>query len=158
MIKLPADNYTAARAMEFLILTAARYGQQGKSEVDGALWTVPKMRSKIEHTVPLSMATVAPLAALPRIKGSQAIFRGDRGLKTHMSNAVMDALLERMGYAHVTVYGSLDWPRGRKDAIPDTHFYTVAVDYRMQRARDECLFYAFAHRRRPRPAGAISHL
>jgi integrase len=110
MVKLRADNYTAARALEFLILTAARTNMVSKAnwpEVDGALWTVPKerMKGKIEHAVPLSPTAVALLEALPRIKGSQAIFRGDRGLKAHMSNAAMDALLERMGHAHVTVHG-----------------------------------------------------
>jgi integrase len=110
MVKLRADNYTAARALEFLILTVARTNMVSKAnwpEIDGALWTVPKarMKGKIEHAVPLSPASVALLEALPRIKGSPAIFRGDRGLKAHMSNAAMDALLERMGYAHVTVHG-----------------------------------------------------
>lgn len=110
MAKLRADTCTAARALEFLILTVARTNMVSKAdwpEVDGALWTVPKerMKGKIEHIVPLSAAAVALLEALPRIKGSQAVFRGDRGLKAHMSNAAMDALLERMGYAHVTVHG-----------------------------------------------------
>lgn len=110
MTALRADNYTAARALEFLILTAARTNMVSKanwSEIDDDLWTVPKerMKGKVKHTVPLSSAAVSLLDALPRIKGSTAIFRGDRGLKTHMSNAAMDALLERMGYAHVTVHG-----------------------------------------------------
>lgn len=110
MVKLRANNYTAARALEFLILTAARTNMVSKArwpEVEGKLWVVPasRMKSGEEHQVPLSPAAVALLEAMPRIKGSDAIFRGDRGLKRHMSNAAMDAMLERMGYAHVTVHG-----------------------------------------------------
>lgn len=110
MARLRTDHYTSARALEFLILTAARTNMVSKacwSEVEGKLWTVPavRMKSGHEHQVPLSPAAVALLETLPRIKGSDAIFRGDRGLKAHMSNAAMDALLERMGYAHVTVHG-----------------------------------------------------
>jgi integrase len=109
MLGLRADTGTAARALEFLILTAARTNMVSKanwSEIDGDLWTIPKarMKGKLEHVVPLAPAAVRLLAAMPR-SSSHAIFRGDRGLKTHMSNAAMDALLERMGYGHVTVHG-----------------------------------------------------
>lgn len=110
MAELRANSYTAARALEFLILTAARTNMVSKAcwpEIAGDLWIVPAARMKAgrEHQVPLSRAALALLESLPRIKGSVAIFRGDRGLKAHMSNAAMDALLERMGYAHVTVHG-----------------------------------------------------
>lgn len=110
MAKLRANNYTAARALEFLILTAARTNMVSNAcwpEIAGDMWIVPAARMKAgrEHQVPLSRAALALLESLPRIKGSAYIFRGDRGLKAHMSNAAMDALLERMGYAHVTVHG-----------------------------------------------------
>lgn len=110
MALLRADTGTAARALEFLILTAARTNMVSKAswpEIHGDLWKVPKerMKAKVEHIVPLVPAAVLLLEDLPRIKGSAAIFRGDRGLKAHMSNAAMDALLERMGFAHITVHG-----------------------------------------------------
>lgn len=108
--KLRADTGIAARALELLILTAARTNMVTKArrpEVHGDLWTVPaeRMKSKVQHQVPLVPEAQALLAALPVIAGSDYLFHGDRKLKAHLSNGAMDALLERMGYAHITVHG-----------------------------------------------------
>jgi integrase len=110
MAKLRADTGIAARALEFLILTAARTNMVTKArrpEIRGDLWTVPpeRMKSGEEHQVPLVSQVLTLLEALPVIKGSDYLFHGDRKLKAHLSNGAMDALLERMGYAHITVHG-----------------------------------------------------
>lgn len=107
MVKLRARPEIAARALEFTILTAARTNMTTKAdwrEVVGGLWNVPKerMKAKRAHTVPLSLEAVALLESVPREDGS-GIFPGDR--KPHLSNGAMDALLERMGFDHVTVHG-----------------------------------------------------
>lgn len=124
MGKLRGELAAAARALEFLILTAARTNMVSKAswpEITGDLWTIPRtrMKGKIEHVVPLAPAALALLDELPRLATSEAIFRGDRGLHTHMSNAAMDALLERMGYAHITVHGFRstfkDWATEKTD-------------------------------------------
>lgn len=97
---------TAARALEFAILTAARPSEVIGSKVDkkpGAtwpeidlgkgLWTIPPRRMKAgrQHCVPLSDEAQALLEALPR--QGDAVFPGARG---QMSNATMGAVIERM--------------------------------------------------------------
>jgi integrase len=63
----------AARALEFLILTAARSGELRKarwSEIDGgSTWVIPAAHTKIhrEHRVPLSQRAIDILADLPRL-------------------------------------------------------------------------------------------
>jgi integrase len=62
----------AARALEFLILTASRSGELlgarwEEIDLEGRLWTIPGSRMKAgrEHRVPLSDAALAVLTALP---------------------------------------------------------------------------------------------
>ena len=73
MHELKALPGIPARALEFLILTAARTGEVvgamwDEFDLDAALWTVPsdRMKSGREHRVPLSARAVELLAALPR--------------------------------------------------------------------------------------------
>lgn len=94
---------TAARALEFVVLTAAR-----TSEVTGAtwaeidlnegIWTVPAERMKAgrEHRVPLSAAALAILRGLPREDGNEFVFVGPRA--NGLSNMSMEMVLRRMGY------------------------------------------------------------
>lgn len=110
LVQLRAMPGTAARALELLILTAARTNMVTKarwSEIDGDLWTVPaeRMKSGVAHEIPLSPPAQALVASLARHEGGAYLFPGDRGKNPHMSNAAMDVLLERMGFAHVTVHG-----------------------------------------------------
>jgi integrase len=111
MAALRSREGTAARALEFLILTAAR-----SSEVTGALWpeidlgsklwTVPAGRIKggKEHKVPLSDRALAILKGLPdeKEKGNPFIFMGTR---KGLSNMSMPVLLRRMNYQNITVHG-----------------------------------------------------
>lgn len=110
MARLRADTGVAARALEFLILTAARTGMvtgAKLAEIVGDEWRVPasRMKGKIAHTVPLAPVALGVIHAVPRVVGAAYCFPGDRHLKAHLSNGAMDALLERMGFAHVTVHG-----------------------------------------------------
>jgi integrase len=64
-------NATAARALEFTILTAARSGEAlgaRWTEIDAekAIWTIPPQRMKAsrEHRVPLSSAVLKLIAEL----------------------------------------------------------------------------------------------
>lgn len=72
---------TAARALEFTILAAARSGEVrlarwGEIDLARALWTIPAERMKAgrEHRVPLAPDAVALLSALPRIEGTDLVF------------------------------------------------------------------------------------
>ncbi len=109
MIKLRQAAGTAAQALEFLILTAARSGEvRGitwqEVSLEDALWVVPaeRMKMKREHRVPLSDRAVAILKSQPRIDENPLVFPAPRG--SQMSDATMSAVLKRMG-VHATVHG-----------------------------------------------------
>lgn len=98
----------SARALEFTILTAARTGMVTgaiPAELDAKCinWTVPadRMKAKKEHVVPLSHA--AQLLAKPR-RSRGLLFPNDATGEQLSENAML-ALLNRMGYGHVTVHG-----------------------------------------------------
>jgi len=91
----------AARALEFVILTAARSGEvRGATwaEIDlkAKLWAIPAERMKAgkAHRVPLSDAAIKLLKAMPRIDGSELIFPGAKGQLSDMS---LTAVTRRMG-------------------------------------------------------------
>jgi integrase len=106
MEKLRTQEGIAARALEFLILTASRSKEAlgvRWSEIDGNTWTVPASRMKAhkEHRVPLSCRAVALLASLPH--DSDFVFPAIRadgapGYKT------LIRVLQRLG-VKATVHG-----------------------------------------------------
>jgi integrase len=113
MVKLRHQEGMAARALEFLILTAARTG-----EVMGArwpeinlrekLWTIPAERMKAgkEHRVPLSPRAVEILEAV-RPGPSEAdgyVFPGNKAKKP-LSNMAFSMLLRRMECIDMTAHG-----------------------------------------------------
>jgi integrase len=111
MAKLREESSIAARALEFLILTAARLGEvRGAtwSEIDlrNRLWTVPpaRMKAKKEHRVPLSDAAIAVLKRMHNVRHSDLVFPGTRAGK---QIAPMTALLlvKRLADADVNVHG-----------------------------------------------------
>ena len=68
MSELRRQDGVAARALEFLILTAARSGELRKarwSEIDDATWVIPAAHTKLhkEHRVPLSQCALEILAS-----------------------------------------------------------------------------------------------
>jgi integrase len=100
----------AARALEFLILTAARSGEvlgARWSEFDLAarLWIVPAARMKHgrEHRVPLSVRAVEIIRDMERDRLGEFVFPGVKHQKPR-SGMVMDRVLRRMK-AEVTVHG-----------------------------------------------------
>jgi integrase len=105
----------AARALEFLILTAARTG-----EVIGArwnevnlldkTWTVPPSRMKAhrEHRVPLSPRAVAILSEMQAARhgdNDDAFVFPGRKPETPLSNMAFLMLLRRMGHGDLTTHG-----------------------------------------------------
>lgn len=85
MVELRANEVISARALEFLILTAARTGEViGAlwSEIDeqSQIWLVPpeRMKSKRPHRVPLSEDAMAVLPKLPRMSDCDYLFHGAR--------------------------------------------------------------------------------
>ena len=102
---------TAARALEFTILTAARSGDVrmmtwNEIDLDAALWTVPEGRMKAgrEHYVPLSDAALAILTAIPNAQRTGLVFPGATAGKP-MSDMTLTAVLKRMKHTDITVHG-----------------------------------------------------
>lgn len=126
MMDLRARNGTSARALEFLVLTAARSGEVRHatwSEIDyeEAVWTVPAERMKAgkEHKVPLSDPAIALLKALPRLKDSEYIFPAVRG--GPLSDTSLLAVNKRMeveAVPHGFRSSFKDWAR-RSTSYPD---------------------------------------
>ena len=111
MVELRRQDGIAARAVEFVILTAARTGEAlgstwAEFDLDNAVWTVPPERMKAgrEHRVALSGDAVALLQALPREHGNPFVFIGSRAGHP-LSNMAGLMLLRRMGRADLTVHG-----------------------------------------------------
>jgi integrase len=106
MVQLRAAEGMGARALEFVILTAARSGEvRGATwaEIDrnAKTWTVPAERMKAgkEHRIPLSAAALDLLdrvAAMPKTAESgDLVFPAPRGAP--LSDMTLSAVLRRMG-------------------------------------------------------------
>jgi integrase len=114
MARLRMQPGTAARALEFCILTATRTGETigarwSELDLDAAVWTVPAVRMKAskEHRVPLSDATLAVLHAMAPQRpegGDGYIFPGGKSDKP-LSSMAMLMLLRRMKRDDLTVHG-----------------------------------------------------
>jgi integrase len=111
MAELRAERSVAARACEFLILTAARTGEvlgTTWSEVDLATktWTIPaeRMKGGKKHRVPLSAAALTILQAMSQIRVSDYVFPGLRAGLPLNGGALLD-LLQRMGRRDITAHG-----------------------------------------------------
>ncbi len=99
MAALKAREGTAARALEFLVLTAARSGEvRGAKwgEIDGKVWIVPadRMKAGKEHRVPLSPRAAQLLKELPRMADSDLLFPAARG--GQLSDMALTAVMRRM--------------------------------------------------------------
>ena len=118
MTALRAETSTAARALEFAILTAARTGEVigarwGEMDLEGRVWIVPgeRMKAGREHRVPLSPSALAILTTLKALAVQiQAVEDGDFVFKVGLgskplSNMAMLMLLRRMRRADLTAHG-----------------------------------------------------
>lgn len=132
----------AARALEFLTLTAARSGEvrgmtwdeldfAGRDKTDKtdkapaatlatpATWTIPASRMKAGrvHRVPLTPAAVALLASLPRMDGSPYVFPAAHG--GMLSDMALSAVMRRMQEAEAKAgrAGFLD-TENKRPAVP----------------------------------------
>lgn len=101
MADLRQRNGIAARALEFLVLTAARSGEVrgarwGEIDRESKTWTVPAERMKAgkEHRVPLSPRVLTLLEMLPRIEGNDLLFPAPRG--GVLSDMTLTAVMRRM--------------------------------------------------------------
>jgi integrase len=132
----------AARALEFLTLTAARsgevrgatwdeitFGARDKTDLTDltplatlattATWTIPASRMKAgrEHRVALTAEAVAILQSLPRMEGSPFVFFAPRG--GELSDMTLSAVMRRMQDTEEKAggLGFID-PRNKRPAVP----------------------------------------
>src|SRR5215467_3730571 len=108
---LRAEDGIAARALEFLILTAARTGevigaQWDEIDLQIRVWVVPEARMKAgrEHRVPLSSAALTILERMNAIREGDFVFPGGKKGKP-LSNMAMLAVLKRMGRRDLSAHG-----------------------------------------------------
>jgi integrase len=111
MASLREQPMGAARALEFLILTATRTGETiGASweeiDLETRIWMIPAGRMKVtrEHRVPLSAAAAAVLKEMRELRQNDFVFPGARQGRP-LSEMALLMLLRRMGYGHITVHG-----------------------------------------------------
>jgi integrase len=109
--RLHLSEAMAARALEFLILTAARSGEVlgarwSEIDLDAEIWSVPAGRMKVgtEHRVPLSTRAAAILRPLKEVRVSDFVFPGQRPNRP-LSVMAMEMLLRRMKIENATVHG-----------------------------------------------------
>ena len=107
---LQARDGMAGKALQFVVLTAARSGEvRGATwaeisipEVEGcdsaipAIWTIPpsRMKNGRQHTIPLCSEAVTLLRSLPRLEGSDFVFFAPRG--GELSDMTISAVMRRL--------------------------------------------------------------
>lgn len=111
MVELRKREGNGARALEFLILTAARSGEiRGArwSEIDLTenLWIIPadRMKAQKEHRVPLSDSAVQILKALPAGERDDYVFPSIQKGK-QLSDMTLSAVMKRLNKSDFTVHG-----------------------------------------------------
>lgn len=111
MKALPDKEAMSARALEFLILTAARSGEVlgatwAEMDLDSGIWTIPadRMKAGKEHRVPLSSRALAIVTELHASRHSDFVFpRHVKGKP--LSNMAFAMLMKRMKADAYTAHG-----------------------------------------------------
>ncbi|ANO50854.1 tyrosine-type recombinase/integrase [Woeseia oceani] len=151
MTELRKRSGTAARALEFAILTAARSGEVrlatwDEFSFDEKVWEIPgeRMKSGKTHKVPLSRPALNLLKALPRFEGSNYVFAAARG--GPMSDMSLSAVTRRMkvdAVPHGFRSTFKDWCRSATnfaDEVSELALAHVSTDAtRAAYARDELM-------------------
>jgi integrase len=120
--ELRQQGGTAARALDFLILTWSRTGEVIGARWDEInfnekIWTVPatRMKGSKEHRVPLcdrAMEIIAEMRDILSRRPSEFVFQGLKDGQP-LSNMSLLMLLRRMGHAELTAHGfrssARDW-------------------------------------------------
>ena len=110
MAEIRCESSIIARALEFVILTAARTGEGRGARWDEidlkqCIWIVPgeRMKSGREHRVPLSPRAVEVLAAMAEVRQSEFVFGGMKQGRPLWEKSLLN--LVRVMRPGVTVHG-----------------------------------------------------
>ena len=108
---LQSRQATAALALEFTILTAARSGEVlgarwDEFDLDGAVWIVPagRMKAGREHRVPLSRRALKIVTDLKDTRNCEFVFPGEK-FGRPLSVMALEMVLRRMKIEGATVHG-----------------------------------------------------
>jgi integrase len=108
---LQSRSATAALALEFAILTAARSGEVlgarwDEFDLDRAVWAVPaeRMKAQREHRVPLSPRALRIVTDLQDSRTNDFVFPGEKAGRP-LSGMAMEMVLRRMKIENATVHG-----------------------------------------------------
>jgi integrase len=108
---LSGQEGVAARAVELVILTAARSGEVrgarwDEFDLDAGVWTIPaeRMKANREHLVPLSDAARSIIKAMQKTRLNDFVFPGTKDDKP-LSDMSLTAVLRRMERRDLTVHG-----------------------------------------------------
>lgn len=111
MAELRAQPGTAARALEFAILTAARTGEVigarwDEINIAERLWTIPaeRMKAAREHRIPLSDCAMAIVEAMAESRSGDFVFGGGKPGQP-LSNMALLMTLRRMKRDDLTAHG-----------------------------------------------------
>src|SRR5690606_33592430 len=111
MALLRLKESVSARALEFLILTAARTSEVlgarwSEIDLDQRVWVIPaeRMKGRRAHRVPLTPEAIDILRFMSEVRRDDFVFPGTRSGRPQSQMALL-MLLRRMGYANVTVHG-----------------------------------------------------
>lgn len=106
------DSHISARALEFLILTAARTtevieAKWDEIDLEAAVWTIPadRMKAGKEHRVPLSAPAIALICQLRAEDDNPYLFISPDREKSGLSNMAMLKLLKETLKRGATVHG-----------------------------------------------------
>lgn len=149
MERLQARDGVSARALEFLILTAARSGEVrlaiwDEIDLERRIWCIPghRMKAGRPHKVPLSDWATEILRKLPRFEGSEYVFNSPRG--GPLSDMSISAVCRRMNVPavpHGFRSSFKDWARNSTaytDELSELALAHVSSDAtRAAYARDE---------------------
>ncbi|NBQ69214.1 MAG: site-specific integrase [Nitrosomonadaceae bacterium] len=125
MAELRKHETISARALEFIILTAARSGEVrgatwNEIDTDNNIWIIPpsRMKANREHIVTLPDDAIKLLQALPRIAGVNLLFPApNNGI---LSDMTLTQLLRRMHRSSVEAGGE-GWIDARSGRIAVVH-------------------------------------
>ena len=111
MADLQSRQATAALALEFAILTAARSGEVlgarwVEFDLERAVWTIPAARMKAgrEHRVPLSRRALKIVKAMHQARDGDFVFPGQKAAMP-LSVMALGMVLRRMSINDATVHG-----------------------------------------------------
>jgi integrase len=126
MAELRKQEGTAARALEFTILCAARSGESrgtmwGELDPAGKVWTVPgsRMKSGRDHRVPLPSAAIAITDYMRDVRLNDYVFPGE-GADEPLSDMALTEVIRRMNEARAKAGLPLwvDSKQGCREVVP----------------------------------------